>query len=364
MKIYIYYLLLIVLGTSCTSNKKRTDKIEKQADQPVYTVVNGENLKNDSILWGVKIDFITDNRLIIQELSNELLYGVYCIEDDKLIREGGFLTKGGGPFEVVHPDLWGNEGDSVFYISNHTGMIKEIYTIRTKDIYHKEKWNVTQFPDSQGGLFYPSIAVMNDSICVVSGSKLSSVNMLSCVNLQTGEISELDFPFPGFSLPSGLKVVEHMIYCDAQLLKHPTRNKLLYACRLGRYAKIIELENRRISRQIPLFSVLPKYDVVNNNRKIRDDCFGGIIAKVTCNRIYCLVPPYTRKEEKEHSSYKGMPSYFADEVVVFDWNGNMVQAYRLDQPVCNFGIDEARNVLYGTTLDGEDFVVRRFLLKE
>ena len=63
------------------------------------------------------------------------------------------------------------------------------------DIYHKEKWNIIPFPDSQGCLFYPSIAIMNDSICVVSGSKLSSVNILSYVNLQTGEISDLDFPF-------------------------------------------------------------------------------------------------------------------------------------------------------------------------
>lgn len=228
MKNYIYYLLLLALSISCTANKKGIDKTEKQTDQLVYTHVSGENLKSDSTLWGMKIDFVKDGHLFIQELSNDLLYGVYRIEDDSLIKEGGFLTKGEGPFEVVHPDLWGNEDDSVFYVSNYAGIIKEIYSIKMADIYHKEKWNIIPFPGFSRCLFYPSIAIMNDSICVVSGSKLSSVNILSYVNLQTGEISDLDFPFPGFVLPSDFKTAEHMIYCDAQLLKHPSQNKLLY----------------------------------------------------------------------------------------------------------------------------------------
>ena len=90
---------------------------------------------------------------------------------------------------------------------------------------------------------------------------------------------------------------------------------------------------------------------------------GGIVAKVTNDRIYCLVLPYTRKEENEQSFLiKVCRNYFADELVVFDWNGNIIEAYRLDQPICNFGVDGTKNILYGTTLDGEDFVVRKYNL--
>ena len=275
MRNYIYYLLLLVLSLSCTSNKRKIDK-NTQLGKLAYTNVNGTNLKNDSTIWGMKVDLVTDNRLIIQELSNELLYGVYRVEGEKLIKEGGFLTKGVGPFEMIHPDLWGNEGDSVFYISNYSGMVKEIYTVKKTDIYNKEKWKIIKFPDPQECLFYPSIAILDDSICIVSGSKLNSINILSRVNLQTGSISDLDFSFPGFNLPSGFKIVEHMIYCDAQLLKHPRQNKLLYVCRLGKYAKILEMENGQIGKQIPLYSILPQYEAVNNERKIKDDCLGGV----------------------------------------------------------------------------------------
>ena len=53
----------------------------------------------------------------------------------------------------------------------------------------------------------------------------------------------------------------------------------------------------------------------------------------------------------------------SDVKVIFDWDGNLINAYRLDQPICNFGVDGTKNILYGTTLDGEEFVVRRFVLK-
>lgn len=37
--------------------------------------------------------------------------------------------------------------------------------------------------------------------------------------------------------------------------------------------------------------------------------------------------------------YRGMLNYFADELAVFGWNGNIVEACRLDQSICNLEID-------------------------
>lgn len=364
MKIdYICCLLLLFSMSSCSSNKK-SDKNEKVKECSYsYTELQGTNLLNDSVLWGMKVDLVIQDRLIIQELANNQLYGVYHIMDDRLVKEGSFLTKGGGPYEVIHPDLWGNENDSIFYISNFLGTIENIYTVGIHDIYNKESWKITKFPDSKGNLFYPSIVMLSDSICIVTGSQLNSSDMLSCVNLKSGEISGMDFEFPGFSLASDFKVAEHMVYCDAQLLKHPSQSKLLYACRLGRYVEILELENTKVKKRIPIFSVLPLYERGNNNqRQIKDDCLRGVIARVTNDRIYCLIIPYTRKESNENPLYKKMPNYYGDELIVFDWNGKLINAYKLDQPICNFGVDGNKDIIYGTTLDNEDFVVRKFKL--
>lgn len=367
MKIeYYIFSLLVVVFTGCTSNKKNDIKCEVINDTISYTTLVGTNLSNDSTLWGMKVDFVINGRLFIQELSNDKLYGVYNVAGDKLIKEGSFLTKGNGPFEVVHPDLWGNENDSVLYISNYLGTVKEIFIMKVSDIYKKDCWRTIEFPDPQKSLFFPSVLMINDSICVVAGSELNSKSVLSRVDIKTGEISEIaGYAFPGFNLPSDIKVVEHMIYCDAQLLKHPTENKFVYGCKLGRYAEILELDadNRKLNRKIPLFSILPEYESINHQKKIKDNCLGGLIIRVTNNRIYCLQLPYTRKEERENPLYKGKPSYYADEIYIFDWEGKLLNKYRLDEPICNYGVDGVNDVIYGTTLNGEDFVVRRFPLR-
>lgn len=48
---------------------------------------------------------------------------------------------------------------------------------------------------------------------------------------------------------------------------------------------------------------------------------------------------------------------------MYDWDGNLINAYRLDVPIVSFGVTNDDSVLYGTTLDEEDFVVRKYNLK-
>ena len=51
------------------------------------------------------------------------------------------------------------------------------------------------------------------------------------------------------------------------------------------------------------------------------------------------------------------------QLIVYDWDGNLINAYRLDVPIVSFGVTNDDSVLYGTTLDEEDFVVRKYNLK-
>lgn len=144
----------------------------------------------------------------------------------------------------------------------------------------------------------------------------------------------------------------------------PTKDKLVYAGRVGRHIEILETEGKKIKKRIPVCSIYPSFRVTSEQRQVlNDDCLRGVVAWVTENRIYSLMRPYTNKEAKEHSSYKEYPNYYGDELMVYDWEGNLLHAYRLDVPLVSFGVTPDDNILYGTTLDGEDFVVRRYQLK-
>lgn len=172
----------------------------------------------------------------------------------------------------------------------------------------------------------------------------------------------MDFSFPTFSSPTDLKVADHLVYGNASLAKHPLLSKLVYTCRYGRFVEILETNGAQITKRIPIFNKYPIYKVKGSNFKTEDNCLQGAVTQVTKNRIYCLLTPYTKKEAKENTTYKGMPNYYSDELHVFDWDGKLIKTYQLDMPICSFCVDETDSILLGSTLQGEDFAVRKYKL--
>lgn len=365
MRTFLYIFIIISFMASCSL--KKTGQVSNKLDENSieFVFLLGKNLPCDSILWGASIDFVNDSLLIIEELSGTSTYGVYRVYSDKLVKEGSFLTIGNGPFEAVQPYLWGNGDKNILYVTDFSGRLRCIYKMNVEKIYHKDLWETIHAPDAGEHLLFPSVAMMNDTLCFIVGSGLYSDNILSVIDFKLGTTEEVDeFKFPGFNSPSELKVAKHMVYCDAELLKYPTENKIVYAGRLGRYIEIFEIEGKEIRKRTPVCSTYPSFRITSDQQQIlNDDCLRGVLVRVTKNRIYSLMRPYTEKEAGEHDSYKERPNYYGDELIVYDWDGNLINAYRLDVPIVSFGVTNDDSVLYGTTLDEEDFVVRKYNLK-
>ena len=92
-------------GEITIENEKRNSKI-----------LHGQNLTSDSELWGMKIEYVNDEYIYIQELSNTDLYGVFNIQENKLVRQKGFLHRGNGPYEVINPSLCKAGGEILFIL--------------------------------------------------------------------------------------------------------------------------------------------------------------------------------------------------------------------------------------------------------
>ena len=243
MRTFLYIFIIISFMASCSL--KKTGQVSNKLDENSieFVFLLGKNLPCDSILWGASIDFVNDSLLIIEELSGTSTYGVYRVYSDKLVKEGSFLTIGNGPFEAVQPYLWGNGDKNILYVTDFSGRLRCIYKMNVEKIYHKDLWETIHAPDAGEHLLFPSVAMMNDTLCFIVGSGLYSDNILSVIDFKLGTTEEVDeFKFPGFNSPSELKVAKHMVYCDAELLKHPTENKIVYAGRLGRYIEIFEID--------------------------------------------------------------------------------------------------------------------------
>lgn len=63
--------------------EKSKDKDNTIQELPTIQL-QGEYLKCDSDIWGMKIDFIDENQFLIEELSQNKLYAIYELDGNSL----------------------------------------------------------------------------------------------------------------------------------------------------------------------------------------------------------------------------------------------------------------------------------------
>lgn len=362
-------LLILLFCVSCAQERQKNKSSSLNDSIPAVSL-KGEFLSCDSIIWHPGIEAICNDHIIIKSVG-DYIYDVYKISGKELIKKGHFLKKGSGPFEMNHTDLFKEETHNKLYISDYNGRIGNVYTIALNDInnlYDTSQWDIIHFPTYSNHIFFSSVAILSDSIWILPGSEINADNIISSINIKNGDMRKLDFKFPNiyFKSPGQRNIIEQMVYSDATLLKHPSQNKVLYICSSGRYAEILFVINENIEKRIPILEEYPKYGSRDGfNKHFKDECLRGMIARVTENRIFCLLVPLTKKDARENTPYKGYPSYYCDELLVFDWNGTLLNKFVLDMPVCSFITNTQGNIIYAMTLDdAEEYAVRRYIIQE
>lgn len=356
---HLFYIICTCLLLFSCSLKKSKDKDNTIQELPTIQL-QGEYLKCDSDIWGMKIDFIDENQFLIEELSQNKLYAIYELNGNSLRKKGSFLTKGNGAWEVINPSY--QVTDSSLFIANYSGTISKVYKIRKEYPFDKDKWEVVDMPLNHNCLLFPNFVMFNDSICIATGGELTDNKILSAINFKRNKVEAINYTFPGINVATYVKSADFLVYCDAKLAKHPSLSKFVYTCRLGRFIEILEMDGTHLSKRIPLCADYPVYKASNDRRVIDDRCLRGAVTKVTENYIYCLMTPYTHGEALKENLYKGLPNYFSDILYVFNWDGKLLYKYTLDMPVCSFCIDRNDKYMFASTMKGEDFVIRKYKL--
>lgn len=371
MRKTIYFTLLFFI--SCSSgNKHKTELVlnnelnEKEHEQ---SFLSGELLSSDSdIPLGNIVDLI-DNNIIISSYRQNNAFSVYQLKGDSLIEKEAFLRHGEGPFEMIQPFSFYNKQENKLYVYDHVGYLKSMYSIdlqNFQNLYNTSTRVEIQTPDLKDYFWPGRMRKMNDNSFLMLGSKVRSRNLLSKINLTNNAAFELNSPYPeqdgAFSVD---QMVKQGVYLDGVIEKHPDLDKVVYACSTGKYAEIIDLMHSELNRTL-ISAIYPKYRTQDGiNRAYLDDCLQGMQVRVTENYIYTLLYPLTKGDVRNKKSYKGYPSYCGDELLVFNWQGEFIKKYALDNPVYSYVVDEKDDFLYAMTthIDGEGELMKRYKLK-
>lgn len=362
-------LLLFLICISCTSKPKEvtagmtTENSEKEINS---ISLKGELLSCDSTMWGVKIVDKIGDYFIMQSNHNNPVFWVYKLEGDLLIEQKGFLTHGEGPFEMIQPYAVYDKRMDKLFLYDFVNGLKSMYSIKLDDItnlYNTSTWQKLPLPDTKGRYWGASLCAINDSALLVLGSRFYSQNLFSYIDLSKKSLQELNYSYPKNDGTFNVEaIVKQNVYMDAVIVKHPSLSKIVYACGSGRYADILQWKDTLLTDKIPLFSIYPKYTTRDGlNKSYDEECLRGMQVAATDEAIYIQFIPLTKGDVRKQAQYKGYPNYYNDELIVFNWDGEVLGKYLLDIPIYSCVVDEMNKVLYGMSMDldsGNPIIVR------
>lgn len=362
-----YYLIFIFIYISCSSNKQESSL--DQLKQIKNIKINGFVLENDSIIWGSNLIDIINHKLIIQNFNTDYAFTLFTINNDKLIKEKDLIQKGNGPYEMIYPACFVDKGTKHIYFYDINGTNINIYKINadpSNDIYQTQNWS-KQNISSPNNYFWSmngALTTMGDSTYILLGGSLFNTNMLSAIHIAENKVIDNNISFPSDNCDTEL-IIKRQIYNNGGLRKKTIGNQFLYYCLEGNYAEIISFENSNKATRNVIVNNLPTYTTSENgiNPKGNENNLRGLKAYTTNNYIYIMPYPLRHKDFIDKNNYKGYPTYYNNDIYVFNWDGKFIKSYTLNKLINTFVVNDDDTYILGITIENEDdYRILKFIL--
>ncbi|MDE5678064.1 BF3164 family lipoprotein [Phocaeicola sp.] len=337
------------------------NRVEGEVTVPeVY--LDGKELLVDSFYMGKYLMLLTgDGELVMPSYLRDSVMYVGKLKGDSVITADGFLACGMGPNEISSSfSVSECCSDSVFtFLDWNGGRLNFVYNIPVAEKKRKNKtlWKRYTFERVvKYRCAVPALVLLSDTTLLLGAGAYCEPYVLSVVNLNTQEITPVDFWPDGDGVECPNLTRQAVYMNNARLYKNG--NQILYSCGMGHYAFIFELDGSKMVHKKVLFDVYPEYKVNADgmNYDYTSSWFSELKFFTTQKFIYVMVLKYDRVKKKPYKEY---PYYYNDEILVFDWEGNKVKKYVLDIPFNFFVIDEKDERMYTETVvlnTGEDLL--------
>jgi hypothetical protein len=353
----VLILFSIIFFISCSEHKtesqKRWDEIK---NRKISAVLNGVTLKHDFPIWSEEIKFFLNDSIILTRCMDcDTIFHLYTIDGNRLHEFKKFGCIGNGPNELLDYEICMDEKQKMLYWYGTLNSRINAYQIDITHINDTILVSPIHFPQKDNH-FYGTMAPLGDSTFITLGGNIEKASFLTLFNVGENIVKNINISYP----QDDAKVkalIKNSVYINGGILKRINKKQLLYYCNMGHYAEIITMddENEVIKRTV-LAADYPRYEIAADgiNETYNMECYTGINAAVTENRIYLMLTPYRKKEIFEKSDYKGYPIFYCDELYVFDWDGNFIQAFQLNKPVARFVVNKDDSYFIASTINIED----------
>lgn len=151
---------------------------------------------------------------------------------------------------------------------------------------------------------------------------------------------------------------------QANFYPHPSKDVIAFFQSKAAIMGIIQVEDQDLTIKENCFWESEDKEVISRKTRYSVQKKGArngfITASVSENYVYVL---YSGKIFNHRSEESLSNAFFSEFVYVFDWNGNPIKHYKLDQEVRSIAIDEENGTLYAASYSGGEPHIIKYQLK-
>ncbi|AUP78668.1 BF3164 family lipoprotein [Flavivirga eckloniae] len=338
------YLIFVSILISCSKTYNKDFEIYFTEVKTVDLKSDKVRLKYDSETFFSQIPemIFVDSLLIINDRNPDYTMKIINLKNNKV---QNFGKKGRGPneFQIPFSKVSVDKFSKKIYIRNSSNY--HIYSIDSL-----KKGKELNKPLSKFEIKLSDTQFLINTYCknyIIGGTYKTPIGLYNIKTKASTEKYEYD---TGGSLGN-----------QANFFSHPSKPKVIYIQSNSEIMGIVTIKNDDVERK-----ELSWWK--ENNEQVTEGGKTHAKSKYSSNNRRSFMSA-TTSENYIYILYSGKPvgttkeSYnkarLCDMIYVFDWEGNAIKKYRLDQDVTSIALDEKNNLLYASSYgDGSPYIVK------
>jgi hypothetical protein len=351
--IKISYLFICFLFLACTGKVNKDKSPLSDFDKTIkLPSVESAILRDD---LGELMRFaIKDSLLVYKEYYTKYMCKMFDLNTGKLLHKD--IKKGAGPYEMVDCEGFYPYKDDLLYTLTCNGIL---IFISTEDFLAKRK-KFTRVVDLRNYFEEESpmgCNVLNDSIVICEG--MFGEERYCMINLNSRKkVYKYNYPLDERSENEG-SAIKSIAY-QGMFSRKPDSNMFAHVCSKAGIIEIFDFNGNDFNRVFNKEYFVCEYEVRNGRAgNFNRRGFRGISSD--SKYIYALYSGRTKEE------FGRMEYSYAENLLVYDWDGNAVLQIKLDEAVMNMALEPTDKKVYCQCVDkntGEPKIVYYDLPKE
>ena len=322
-----------------------------------------ENAPGDS-LHAVRIpiggDFLGEypvltfgERIVMRNpFRSDKCYSIYCFSGDSLVKEGEFLSRGRGPYEMLYSEIGFDPASgslNLLAIHNQENRFCRVRSDAPEYLYdlsHGEYKSLAGI----GNRTWITSCLLDRSSYLMLGCQADSLAMFSRFDVDSGQVTPLGFEFPRTSLD--LSPLEQHVLWTGKLYRHPQRHRFVYCAQDFKYLFVFDLTSEgRIQLVRGVYDRLPDLKWVDDPQEwhytFDEACEEGFEAVAVDEAGIYVVYTQSTHGELRHAVRTGSAQPVRPvRMNVYDWDGNFVRRLVLDRPVGPMVVHDGRLIAW------------------